>query len=93
MDRLAEMSPAAYVEAMRAEFERVMSQVAEAVNQAPEGQVINGSEEKVRDLLGQFRAKAYETAVQMRVDATEAAFFPGGPPQRKTQAEQGRPRA
>jgi len=86
MDRLAKMSPAAYVEAMRTEFERVMREVAEAVNAAPEGQVINGSEEQVRDLLGAFRAKAYETAVQMRVDATEAAFFPGGPPQPKTPA-------
>ncbi len=86
MDRLAKMSSAAYVEAMRPVFEQVMSQVAEAVNEAPDGEVINGSEEKVRDLLGEFRAKAYETAVQMRVNAAEAAFFPGGPPQRKTQA-------
>ena len=80
MDRLAKMSPSAYVEAMRTEFEQVMRQVAEAVNSAPDGQVIDASEEPVRDLLAAFRAKAYETAVQMRVDATEAAFFPSGPP-------------
>ena len=86
MDRLAKMSPSAYVEAMRGEFERVMRQVAEAVNEAPEGQVINGSEEQVRDLLAGFRATAYETAVQMRVDATEAAFFSGGPAQRRPPA-------
>jgi hypothetical protein len=89
MDRLAKMSPAAYVEAMREEFERVMKQVAEAVNAAPEGHVISGSEEEVRDLLGAFRAKAYETAVQMRVHATEAAFFPGGPADGEADAQQG----
>jgi hypothetical protein len=89
MERLAKMSEIAYVEAMRAEFEQVMRQVAEAVNQAPEGRVIDGSEEQVRDLLGDFRAKAYQTALQMRVDAAEAAFSPGGPPDAPTQAGQG----
>ena len=77
MDRLPRMFPAAYVEAMRGEFERVMKEVAEAVNDAPEGQVVNRSEEKVRDLMGEFRTKAYQTALQMRVDAAEAAFSPG----------------
>ncbi len=89
MERLPKMCETAYVEAMRAEFERVMKQVAEAVNQAPEGQVIDASEERVRDLLGDFRAKAYQTAVQMRVDAAEAAFSPGGPPDAPTPTGQG----
>jgi hypothetical protein len=84
MERLPKMSTEAYVEAMRAEFEQVMRRVAEAVNQAPEGQVIDASEERVRDLLGDFRAKAYETALQMRVDAAEAAFSPGGSPDAPT---------
>lgn len=89
MERLAKMSETAYVEAMRVEFERVMKQVAEAVNQAPEGRVIDASEERARDLLGDFRAKAYQTALQMRVDAAEAAFSPGGSPDAPTQAGQG----
>jgi len=76
-------------EAMRAEFERVMRQVAEAVNQAPEGQVIDASEERVRDLLGDFRARAYQVALQMRVDAAEAAFSPSGPSDSPAQAGQG----
>jgi len=90
MERLAKMSVPAYVEAMRAEFEQVMKQVAEAVNQAPDGQVVDASEERVRDLLGDFRAKAYQTALQMRVHAAEAAFSPGGPKDASTQAGQGR---
>ena len=39
MGELAEMSPAAYVVAMRGEFEQVMKQVAEVVNAAPEEKV------------------------------------------------------
>jgi hypothetical protein len=89
MERLPKMSETAYVEAMRAEFEWVMKQVAEAVNQAPEGQVIDASEERVRDLLGDFRAKAYQTALQMRVDAAEAAFSPCGPPDAPAKTGQG----
>jgi len=52
--------------------------VAAAVNKAPNGAWINGSEMEVRDLLGDFRRKAYETALQMRIDAAQAAFSPGG---------------
>ena len=89
MERLPKMLVSAYVEAMRADFEQVMRKVAEAVNQAPEGQVIDASEERVRDLLGEFRARAYQTAMQMRVEAAEAAFSPGGPPDAPTQAGQG----
>jgi len=89
MERLPKMLVPAYVEAMRADFEQVMRKVAEAVNQAPEGQVIDASEERVRDLLGEFRARAYQTAMQMRVEAAEAAFSPGGPPDAPTQAGQG----
>lgn len=55
-----------------------MTQVASAVNDAPCGQVINASEEKVRDVMAEFRRLAYERTVQMRVDETETAFSPGG---------------
>lgn len=78
MEGQIRFSEAAYVEAMRTEFERIMRKVAEAVNLAPAGHVINASEERVRDLLGEFRARAYETALQMRLDAAEAAFSPCG---------------
>lgn len=78
MERLAQMSVEAYVEAMRGEFERVMREVGEAVNAAPEGRVIRDSEERVRDLMGLFRAQAYQQAIQMRIDATEASFSPSG---------------
>lgn len=79
MERLEQMSVDGYVEAMRGEFERVMREVATVVNAAADGRVIRDSEEQVRDVLGRFRTQAYQKALQMRIDATEASFSPCGP--------------
>jgi hypothetical protein len=78
MDRLAKIDREELVRRMREDFERTMRRVADAVNQAPDGHLIDGSEEQVRDLLGEFRRRSFETAAQMRVEATEAspAFSP-----------------
>ena len=89
MDRQIQVPVAAYVEQMRGEFEQAMNQVIEAVNQAADGQWINGSEIKVRDVMAEFRQKAFQTALQMRVDAAEGAFSPGGPGDKPQEAEQG----
>jgi hypothetical protein len=70
----------AYEEQMRAEFERALREVADAVDGAPQGRVIRDSEEKARDALDRFRQVAYEKAIQMKVNAAEAAFPPS--PQR-----------
>jgi hypothetical protein len=86
MERLLTMDKQEYVSRMQAECRRIMEQVADAVNKAPTGNVINGSEMQVRDLLGELRQKAFELAVQMRIDSTESSFSPsqgcGGPTQR-----------
>jgi hypothetical protein len=66
----------AYEEQMRAEFERALREVADAVDSAPQGRVIRDSEEKARDALDRFRQVAYEKAIQMKVNAAEAAFPP-----------------
>lgn len=67
-----------YVAAMRQRMEQTLREVAEAVNQAPDGQWIEGSEEQVRDAFAQLRQAAYEEALQRRIDAAEAAFSPSG---------------
>jgi hypothetical protein len=79
MDGLAKLDRDALVRRMRADFERTLGEVADAVNAAPDGHLIDGSEEQVRDLLGEFRRRAMETAVQMRVETTEGSpdFSPG----------------
>jgi hypothetical protein len=64
---------------LRGPFERLCQDVTAAVNQAPAGQIINASEEKVRDLLGVFRRATYQAAVQLRLDAAQAAFSPSAP--------------
>jgi hypothetical protein len=78
MDRQPKFATRELIERMRGEFELMMTEVAQAVNDAPDGRVIVASEEKVRDLLGEFRRSTFQAAIQLRVDAAEAAFSPGG---------------
>ena len=88
---MAEMPPLSreqFIEALRRRVEETLGRVADAINAAPPGQVIAGSEERVRDLFGELRREAFEQGVQMRIDAAEAAFPPsGGPVHRATQAQ------
>lgn len=80
----------ALLQQLRGRFEQLCQDVAEAVNQAPAGQVINASEEKVRDLLADFRRATYQAAIQLRTDAAQAAFPPSAAPaDGKAVAEQG----
>jgi hypothetical protein len=73
---LPKLDREAYENQMRAEFERVIREVADSVDNASLGRVIRDSEEKARDALDHFRRVAYEKAIQMKVNAAEAAFPP-----------------
>ena len=86
----AALSADALLEQLRGRFEQLCHDVAAAVNQAPAGQVINASEEKVRDLLADFRQATYQAALQLRTDAAQAAFSPSAASaDGKASAEQG----
>jgi phosphate uptake regulator len=76
----ARVSPESCVAEMRQETEEMLRQVMEAVNRAPDGAWINASEEKVRDVLAEYRRRVYEKALQMRTDVAEGAFSPGRRP-------------
>ena len=77
-----------YIRQMRREIEEALGKVADAVNQAPPGQVIAASEETVRELFADLRQRAYQTALQMRLNAAEAAFPPSqGPQHGESQAQ------
>jgi hypothetical protein len=65
-----------FIAQMRAKMEAMLGQVADAINDAPPGHIISGSEEQVRDLFGALRQQAFEKGLQMRVDAAEAASPP-----------------
>ena len=44
-----------YIQQMRQKMEETLGQVADAINEAPPGQIISGSEEQVRDLFADLR--------------------------------------
>src|ERR1039458_4313499 len=79
MSQSPRVPPEQFVESMREEVEQYLTQVMEAVNQAPDGAWISGSEEQVRDIAAAMRQRIFEQAVQKRVDAAEAAFPPSEP--------------
>jgi hypothetical protein len=70
------VSPEQFAESMREEVDQYLKQIMEAVNRAPDGAWISGSEEQVRDVAAAMRQRIFEQAVQKRVDAAEAAFPP-----------------
>lgn len=71
-----QVAPEKFAAAMDQEVQRYLQAVMQAVNGADDGQWIAGSEEAVRNLSAEFRRRTFERAVQMRVDAAEAAFPP-----------------
>jgi hypothetical protein len=76
MNLVPRVPPEEFAESMKAEFEQYAKEVMETVNEAPDGEWIAGSEERVRDLSAEMRRRIFERAVQQRVDAAEAAFPP-----------------
>jgi hypothetical protein len=84
------LSADALLEQLRGRFEQLCQGVTAAVNGAPAGAVINASEEKVRDLFADLRQATYQAAVQLRLDAAQAAFPPSASsPDGKAPAKQG----
>ena len=80
MQSQPKLSREEFIARIRAKMEAMLGQVADAVNEAPPGRIISGSEEQVRDLFADLRQQAFETALQMRMDAAEAAFSPSEGP-------------
>lgn len=90
MDRLLTMDREQFITDMQAEVRRLLGEVADAVNNAPDGNVISGSEMQVRDAMVELQRKAFEKAVQMRIDSTESSFSPSPRRGGQAQAEQGK---
>ena len=76
METSPRVPPQEFADSMKQEFEEFAAKVMQAVNDAPDGQWIAGSEEQVRDLSAVMRRKIFEKALQKRIDAAEAAFPP-----------------
>ena len=80
MEPMPKMSREEYLAVMRQKMEAMLGQVADAINNAPDGYIIAGSEEHVRDLFAELRQQAFEMGLQMRVDTAEAVFSPSEAP-------------
>ena len=78
MEPMPKLDRAAYLAVMRGEMEAMLGRVADAINDAQDGEIIAGSECQVRDLFGTLRRQAFEVGLQMRSTAAEAAFSPSG---------------
>jgi hypothetical protein len=76
MDSQPQASADALIARMRQQFEKLCQDVTQAVNAAEPGRVITDSEEKVRDLLARFRQQTFQAAVQLRLEAAQAALPP-----------------
>jgi hypothetical protein len=59
-DQFPKLDRAKLREQVFAELERMVEEVADAVDDAPAGRVIRDSEEKARDALDRFRQVVYE---------------------------------
>ncbi len=76
MDKDIKITPEQLAKAMDADYQKLVQQLSAAVNEAPDGAVISGSEELVRETMARFRQKVYEKAIQLRTQAAQAAFSP-----------------
>ena len=74
MDKDVKITPEQLAKAMDTDYQKLVQQVSAAVNEAPDGAVISGSEELVRETMARFRQKVYEKAIQLRTQAAQAAL-------------------
>lgn len=86
MDETPKLNRAELMRELRADIEELLTQVADAVDHARPGRIINDSEGPARDAFAKFRERVYTKAVQKRLDAAEAAFPPSGGYDRSTPA-------
>lgn len=78
MDQLPWVSPEKLKAQLHGMVDGLAEQIMEAMNAARAGNLINDSEEPVRQAGREFVRAAFEAALQQKVDAAEASFSPSG---------------
>ena len=73
---LPEINDRKLKELLKEDFEDCIAEVVEAIDTAKAGSIIDDSEEPVRIATGKLRQKIFEKALQMKLDAAQAAFSP-----------------
>ncbi|MCK4601459.1 MAG: hypothetical protein KAU28_03265, partial [Phycisphaerae bacterium] len=66
-------------DALNADIDRLFEQVAQAINNAQPGRIINDSEEPVRDASAEFRQRLYQKAVDLLQDKQPQEDFSPSP--------------
>jgi hypothetical protein len=66
--------------ALGGDFDTLLQEVVDAVNQAQPGRIIADSEEPVHQATAVFRGRLYQKALQLRQQQSQPAFSPS--PQR-----------
>lgn len=61
---------------VREQIEEAVAKIMQAVNDAPPGELITASEEAARDIGHELVRAVYQSALQRRITAAEAAFPP-----------------
>lgn len=69
------------------DIERMAQKVAEALNNAEAGAIIDQSEEPVRDALAELRRQTYQKAIDL-LSESQQAFSPSGHPNADRMAQQ-----
>lgn len=78
MDELPKVAAESLMPVVREQVEEAVKKIMEAVNSTAPGELIDGSEEAVRDIGHGLTRVVYEAALQQRITAAEAAFPPSG---------------
>lgn len=90
MSKEARITASELRESLESEYAELLSDTAQALNEARAGAIIADSEEIVRQAMARFRQRVYERAVQMAADqAAKAAFSPSGAPEKRPSSQQG----
>jgi hypothetical protein len=89
MERLLRMDREQFIKQGLEQARRALEQIADAVDDAPDGKVINGSEMQVREVVAEWGRESYELALQSRIDSTESNFSPSEGGIGQAEAEQG----
>jgi hypothetical protein len=76
MDEMPQVDAQALLPVVREQVEAAVWKMMQAVNHAPPGELITGSEEAARDIGHELTRAVYEAALQLRITAAEAAFPP-----------------
>ena len=74
--KLPEIEVEKLKQSLRKDFEDCIAEVVKAIDMAKAGSIIDDSEEPVRIATSKLRQKIFQKALQMKVDAADAAFSP-----------------